>query len=229
MRGVATVFLPPPPPKKSKISWESGRKCPAIEGIWAELGCRAARPRPEFANQAASSSACAGSREGAAEPSSRARQQAVSNSKTLRFCCRAVATTLSIRSTNRLSRRCSCAKAPHDEALARRRCSSARSLQPRRRSTAMILASAVCGTCPPSSCRNTPPRVSTALAWRAVGDRRTSGTMIAQGCRRGLDATSERVGQRVPRVTCRSRCHHSPGRSLLESRAASAPSTTGDV
>ena len=66
---------------------------------WApEQAC----PRPEFADQAAASSACAGSREGAAEPSSRAWQHAVSNSNTLRFCCRAVATTLSIRSTNRL-------------------------------------------------------------------------------------------------------------------------------
>ena len=62
-----------------------------------------AATRPEFAHQAAATSAVAGSREGAAEPSSRARQHAVSNSKTLRFCFRAVATTLSIHSTNRLS------------------------------------------------------------------------------------------------------------------------------
>ena len=56
-------------------------------------------PRPEFANQAAASSASAGNKEGAAEPSCRARQHAVSNSKTPRLCCRAVATTPSMRST----------------------------------------------------------------------------------------------------------------------------------
>ena len=72
MGGVATVFSP----KKSQISWESGQKSLVGDKIWSELGSRAARPRPEFANQAATSSACAGSREGAAEPSSRARQQA---------------------------------------------------------------------------------------------------------------------------------------------------------
>ena len=68
----------------------------------AELGFRAGLPRPEFAHQAAATSAVAGSREGAAESSSRALQHVVSNSNTLRFCCRAVATTLSIRSTKRL-------------------------------------------------------------------------------------------------------------------------------
>jgi len=55
-----------------------------------------------FACQAAASSALPGSKEGASEPSSRARQHAVNSSKTLRFCCRHVATTLSIRSTKRL-------------------------------------------------------------------------------------------------------------------------------
>jgi hypothetical protein len=43
------------PPKKSQIPWEAGQKSLAGDEIWAELGSRAARPRPEFANQAATS------------------------------------------------------------------------------------------------------------------------------------------------------------------------------
>ena len=51
---------------------------------------------------AAADIALPGSRLGARLPSSRVRQHAVRNSRTFRFCCRHVATTLSTRSTNRL-------------------------------------------------------------------------------------------------------------------------------
>ena len=87
-----------------------------------ELVPGAGCPRGELANQAAASSASAGSKEGAAEPSSRARQHAVSRSKTLRFCCRQVATTLSMRSTNRLPAglSASAAASPPQHAMAQR-------------------------------------------------------------------------------------------------------------
>ena len=66
------------------------------------MGPGVGRPRGKLVHQTAASPACADNEERAAEPPSRDSQQALKNSKTLRFCCRHVATTLSIRSTRRL-------------------------------------------------------------------------------------------------------------------------------
>ena len=105
MRSVATAFVRLPP-KKLNNSQELGGKQPSCEGF--DVGSalttdgwpvtRRLVPIPKAAQKGQQRRA---SREGAAEPASRAAQHTVNNSETLRFCCRQVATTLNIRSTIR--------------------------------------------------------------------------------------------------------------------------------
>ena len=45
------------PAKKSQIFWKSGRKRPAVDGIWPELGSLTDRLRPKMASLAAANSA----------------------------------------------------------------------------------------------------------------------------------------------------------------------------
>ncbi len=76
----------PLPKKKSEKSWKSGRRHPSGEGFSSGFCPAAGRLVADPANHAASSSASAGCKEAASEPSRRARQYAVSSSAALQLC-----------------------------------------------------------------------------------------------------------------------------------------------